>query len=336
MTKNLEKYTGKQKSQKEGLLLTQAVSAGVDIPMEVAEELIEKMIARPTLFSLMEVYPVRNPKETRITKTLMQDWVLYVKDENTAPQESEYSKSNLSYIDIQPKKISAATYLTHEILTDIAVGGGKISRAHEKQLIQTLTNNWLDIAVNADPAFVDAGNAQRQEVMRLFNGFLLDAANNPKTELVNPVDDTTDPFNSTALKIFDILDEMQNTLPNEYLQVSGDFAYIMNKKDYNRFRSAIRKDRQTAAGDIFLFGNVEAFNYNGIPVIGDVFIPENTILLTMPKNMMWCPRIGDGDMRIVKDYSARQDRYETYIHTEADITWQELDAVVYQQLGLTP
>ncbi len=320
----------KENLQKNGLLSTVGAAAGVNIPLEVKEDFISQLVLTPTLLSVVRTEILRGPS-FRIPKILFDDWVLYSKSENTAPTSDQYSSSSFAYVDLSPKDISAATFITHEAMRDINGGSALLVRKHEDLFYKKLSANILQNLLLADTAFVDAGNANRQAVMRKFDGWLKQAANNPISAQVNPAGSVTlnAAFDTVTPVIEDVLEAMILNLASEYYTTSNEMAYIMSAKNLRRLRSALGK-RLTPLGDTYHNG-MSPVAIHGTPVIGDEFIPENVIILTNPKNMIFAPHVES--MRFLTDYDKYLDRQNLFVHANYGLGWEELKGVVYQTLS---
>lgn len=332
MNKKLEQLikTDKEILLKQGLLSTDGASAGVNLPLEVAQEMILKIIRQPNLLSLMRTEQVSSPTY-RIPKITYNNWALYPKTENTAPTTAQYTKSAFEYVDIAPKRISAATFLTTEALEDINGGGSQLIANHETQFLRRVAENTLEYGLLGDTAFVDGANADRQATMRLADGLIKQALNNPTAAQVDPYSTTVtqaQAFAGATPVIEDVLNAMAVAMPSEYITSLQDMAFIMSKKNELKFKHVLSK-RLTNLGDRF-HGGLSTFEFEGIPVIGDTFIPDNVVLLTNPRNMIFAPSIYN--MRVVTDYNAQLDRQEMYLHQYLDFAWEELNGVVYQSL----
>ncbi len=329
MNKELNRIVdSKENVKKAGLLLTDVTNGGVKLPIEVADSFILKAIRQPNLLSLMRVERVRNP-QTRFTKINHTPWVLYPKAEGTDATAGQTTKSTFEYVDILPQRMSAYTTISTEALEDNASGPGGLMRDAETQFIRRLNENILQYILEADTTFTD-GDANKQATMRLTDGLIKLAANNPTTSLVNPVVDASGAFDATTPTIKNILKEMRKAmLPQYRSSVLTDYAYVMNDNDATDLRDIISK-RQTILGDSFHNG-VSNFQVDGIPVIGSSFIPQGTVLLTKPNNMIFAPHIYD--MRMAKWYDPDLDINKLKVHLYMGFQWEELDAVVYQNLA---
>lgn len=328
MNKELDRIVDKENVKKAGLLLTDVTSGGVALPIDVADSFILKAIREPNLLSLMRTVRVRTP-ETRITKIGMNDWVLYPKAEGTEPTSGQTSKATFQYVDILPKRISAHTNISMEALEDNASGPDGLMRDAETQFIRRLNENILQYTLQADTVAVD-GDANKQATLRLADGFIKKAANNPTASLVNPTVDASGAFNPTTPTIKTILKEMRKAMLPEYRSGSlTQFAYVMNDNDVTDLRDVI-SDRQTNLGDSFHNG-VSNFQVDGIPVIGSSFIPQGDVILTRPNNMIFAPHIYN--MRMSNWYDPDLDINKLTVHLYMGFEWEELDAVVYQRLA---
>jgi HK97 family phage major capsid protein len=315
--------------KKDGLLSTVGAAAGVNIPLEVKQDFISQLVLSPTLLSVVRTEVLNGPN-FRIPKILFDDWVLYAKTENTAPTSGQYSTSSFGYVDLSPKDISAATFITHEAMRDINGGSALLIQKHEDLFYKKLSANILSNLLLADTAFVD-GNANKQAVMRKFDGWIKQAANNPVTAQVNPAGLVTlnAAFDISDPVIEKVLEAMLTSLASEYFSASEDMAFIMSAKNLLRLRSALGK-RLTPLGDTYHNGRAPVA-LNGIPVIGDEFIPEGVIILTNPKNMIFAPHTES--MRFLTDYDKYLDRQNLFVHANYGLGWEELKGVVYQTLS---
>lgn len=319
----------KETLQKDGLLSTVGSAAGVNIPLEVKQDFISQLVLSPTLLSVVRTEVLNGPN-FRIPKILFDDWVLYSKTENTAPTSTQYTKSSFGYVDLAPKDISAATFITHEAMRDINGGSALLVRKHEDLFYKKLSANILSNLLLADTAFVDA-NANKQAVMQKFDGWIKQAANNPTTAQVNPAGSVTlnAAFDKVTPVISDVLEAMLTSLSSEYFSASEDMAFMMSAKNLLRVRSTLRK-RLTPLGDSYHNGRAPVA-LEGIPIIGDEFIPEGVILLANPKNMIFAPHVES--MRFLTDYDKYLDRQNLFVHANYGLGWEELKGVVYQALS---
>ena len=205
---------------------------------------------------------------------------------------------------------------------------GALNADIETQLFRRVASNVSDVILNSDTAFTDA-DANKQAVLALQDGLIKQAANNPFDTTNGGTGAHIDPAGAAQPVNKDTLSEMYKGLPNQYKTDKSQLAYVMSLNNEECLRNTV-SDRQTELGDRFHNG-ASSFMIGGIPVVGDPHIPDNVVLLSNPRNMIFAPSIYD--MRRVVDYEASTDTHELYIHLYFGFAWEELEAVVYQTVA---
>lgn len=308
---------------KDELALADVSAGGGILTEQKANSFILRAIQSSPLLNAMRTFTLNRPSAS-IPKLGMADWVLYNKAECTAPTAGQKTKAVMSEVTIDPKRISVSQCICNEVLED-NIRREALLADIETQLFRRVASNVSDVILNSDTANADP-DANKQAVLALQDGLIKQAANNPFVA-GNP--GHVNPETAGAPVDKDTLSSMYKALPNQYKTDKSQLAYVMSLNNEECLRNTVA-DRQTELGDRFHNG-ASSFMIGGIPVVGDPHIPDNVVLLSNPRNMIFAPSIYD--MRRVVNYEAQTDSHELYIHLYFGFAWEELEAVVYQEVA---
>lgn len=292
------------------------LSNGGKIKPKIARRFFRQLQKRSPLLSLVRLETISEPS-MEIPKMGLNGHIVRPEVEATATASGDRSKPTLSTVDIQFKRYKIHVNVPFSVLQDNVEKDG-ILNTIEEMMVETASSNLSDQFFNSDTAGTPDAN---KPIMTLTDGVikLLDAGSRlDKTTYVagEAVDE-----DMLTLIIKGIKSQYRSNRKALVFMVSADVEEDLRK---------LFSNRETGRGDAF-HGGFTDLTYSGVPIIGDGHLPDNTIICTNPKNLIWGAH--DFNMTMHKVEEADEGIIKLIIRLRYGFNIEELDAAYGVQIS---
>lgn len=289
---------------------------GGKIKPKIARRFFRQLQKRSPLMSLVRVETISEPS-MEIPKMGLNGHIVRPEVEATATAAADRAKPTLSTVDIQFKRYKIHVNVPFSVLQDNVEKDG-ILNTIEDMMVETASSNLSDQLFNSDTAAAPDAN---KPIMNLTDGIikLLDAGSR---------------LDKTTYTAGQSVDEAMLTLiikgiKSQY-RANRKALVFMVSADVEEDLRKLFSTRETGRGDSF-HGGLTDLTYSGIPIIGDGHLPDNTVLCTNPKNIVWVAH--DFNMTMHKVEEADEGIIKLIIRLRYGFNIEELDAAYGVQIS---
>lgn len=284
-------------------------------PEEVSA-MADRMAAESALFGTVRKFRVRRPR-TEIPRMTVGN-VAKGKTPAGTPVSEELPAGVEVDLDYESVVISTTSIVlpwtvTEEFLQDNP-DGGRVGQLVGDMMVTQLANDAEDLAVNGDEDKV-------KDVLYRANDGWIKLAREHGNLLTEEV-----PAGTTMT--FSALERIVRAMPLQYRRNKEHLRLFMGTNAYMDLVQA-RAARLGDAADNYLSGKVTGVSYGGIPVVMSPYMPEGTILLSDPQNLVFALQ---DDVKVRASWGGRESimRDERYyaLHARMDFVIQNPEAVV--------
>ncbi len=269
--------------KKADIAVSNLVSSGGYLVPEQADRFLDLVIAQPTV--LREVREVRmNAPQRLIEKVGFSSRIL-----RPAPASGTYldaadrAAPTTEKIQLSTKEYIAEVHLPYDVLED---------NIEREDFEDTIMRKMAErVALDLEELIILGDTSSGDAYLATLDGVIASASSHVVT--------STGAMGKAALQ------KGLLAMPDKYLRNRSEFRFYVSVANDIKYRSEVA-DRETGLGDTILEGYRALYAY-GIPVVPCALMPNDKIVLTHPKNIVW------GVQRQISVETDKDIRARTYI-----------------------
>lgn len=251
--------------RKADLTVQDLVDHGGYLSAEQADRFVRLMQAQPTMLAEARRVVMGGPVR-KINKIGFDSRILNPAPESGVTLESaDRAKPVTEQITLTSKEVIAEVHIPYDLLEDNVEKGSLENTIMEEMAART--------AVDLEELLIKGDTTSDDPFLALSDGVL-------KLVTTNTVDLT-----GTADISKEVFKSLIKEMDAAYLRNRSAFRFYCSHKNETDYRDALA-DRMTDTGDGVLTGKSAAYAY-GIPVLPSDLMPEDSVFLTNPKNLVW-------------------------------------------------
>lgn len=252
--------------EKADLAVSNLVSDGGYLNAEQSNKFIRSLHDEPTIINLIRVVTMNAPKR-KIEKIGFGSRILHeAPSSGTALDSAKRSKPDLGLVELSTEEIIAEVWIPYDVLED-NIEHGNLEDTIMQMIVARAALDLEELILLGDESSGDA-------YLALMDGII---------QLV-PAGNTIDASDLTDITKNVFKRGMQN-MPTKYLRNRSLMSYFVSHHVEMEYRDSIA-GRATTLGDEKISKFTPMFAY-GTPVTPMALMPDNKMLLTYPKNIIW-------------------------------------------------
>jgi hypothetical protein len=271
--------------RKADLAIADLASNGGELSPEQGASFIRKLIKQPTLIRVCRVVEMIAPKR-KINKIGFGTRILRAAISGTALTQNQRSKPVTEQIELDTKEQIAEIRIHYDVMEDnierATVATNELPNTGPAGLRQTIIDliaeraalDMEELAILADTAYTNGGDADDQAYLSQFDGWL------KKGAILGNVSDAAGASISKS-----VFKGGLKSMPSQYQRNKVALNHFVSVNNETEYRDTLA-DRGTALGDQMTQGTSPTFAY-GSPVMAVALMPEDVGLYTDPLNLIF-------------------------------------------------
>ena len=252
--------------EKADIAVSNLVSSGGYLNSEQANAFIRMIIDQPTMINQCRTVRMNAPKR-KIEKIGFGSRILHAAPASgTALAPSRRSRPDLGMIELETEEIIAEVWLPYDVLEDNIERGGL-----ESTIMSMIAERT---ALDLEEMLFLGDTTSSDNYLALCDGAIA----------LTPTGRTVDGSGISAVDK-DLFKTAMQSMPTKYLRNRSAMKYFVSHHVEMEYRDSIAS-RATSLGDEKISKFTPMFAY-GTPVEAAAMMPDNKLLLTHPKNLIW-------------------------------------------------
>ena len=257
---------------------TTVLNDGGKLQPEQANKFIDFMVDESVILKEIQFRRMKAP-EAKLDMLDISKRIVRAAAEGTTP--SELATIATSEKSLKVTEVILPIEITYSFLEE-NIEGSKFEDRVVKMFAKAFTNDLEDLAINGDTQAQNTDSTQPHyynvsagelSFLKIMDGWLQLILNDPNKHVVDTTGKSWQEVFKAALA----------SLPRKFKVNRKDLRFYVAPNVEEEYRYSLVA-RQTELGDQFLTSNKTA-TFMGVPVVPVPYLPDNYVLLTMPKNL---------------------------------------------------